>query len=220
MKIARMNEKGVLISQLEKPNSWVSILRSAFPDAIEIVPSYHEILLIFKDRIHSIDEMENKLRPVFLEKTIEEKPAHLVIPICFDKEFALDMNRVDDMYKGGYFDLINHIFHTVFTVEFLGFLPGFPYMSGLGKISIPRLGSPRNQVPKGSFAIAENQIGIYPMASPGGWTILGNCPLDLFDASREEPTIFLPGDTVRFSDITKEEHSAIRNGEITRKHFV
>lgn len=91
--------------------------------------------------------------------------------------------------------------HTAVTYEvaFLGFAPGFAYLTGLDPaLRLSRRAEPRTRVPAGSVAIADEFTGIYPQASPGGWHILGHCRADLFDASRRAPALLMPGDRVRF----------------------
>jgi KipI family sensor histidine kinase inhibitor len=81
----------------------------------------------------------------------------------------------------------------------LGFLPGFPYLGLLDKrLSAPRLERPRVRVPAGSVAIAGRQTGVYPLASPGGWNLIGKTSVRLYDPAREQPTLLRPGDSVRF----------------------
>lgn len=86
-----------------------------------------------------------------------------------------------------------------YTVGFIGFTPGFAYLAGLPeRLHTARLDSPRPRVPAGSVAIAGNQCGIYPRATPGGWRIIGRTDAVLFDPSRDPPCLLAPGDTVRF----------------------
>lgn len=86
-----------------------------------------------------------------------------------------------------------------YTVFFIGFQPGFPYLSGLSpRLACPRHQTPRLSVPAGSVGIAGNQTGIYPLTSPGGWQIIGQTSSQLFDEKREAPFLLRPGDTVRF----------------------
>ncbi|MBL8113745.1 MAG: 5-oxoprolinase subunit PxpB [Acidobacteria bacterium] len=94
--------------------------------------------------------------------------------------------------------LIEVLTATPFTVAFVGFQPGFPYLVGLPpELHVPRLASPRTLVPAGSFAIAGPFAGIYPFASPGGWRLLGETDIALFDAQRVPPALLRPGDAVR-----------------------
>ncbi len=86
-----------------------------------------------------------------------------------------------------------------YTVFFIGFQPGFPYLSGLSpSLACPRHKTPRLSVPAGSVGIAGSQTGIYPLASPGGWQIIGQTSYLLFDETRDAPFLLRPGDTVRF----------------------
>jgi KipI family sensor histidine kinase inhibitor len=86
-----------------------------------------------------------------------------------------------------------------YEVRFVGFSPGFPYLSGLPeKLHMPRRETPRKSVPAGSVAIAGAQAGIYPVRSPGGWNVIGRTDLVLFDAAKDPITTLAPGDRVRF----------------------
>jgi inhibitor of KinA len=94
----------------------------------------------------------------------------------------------------------------------IGFLPGFAYMGKVDhRIVSPRKASPRTQVPAGSVGIAGEQTGIYPFNSPGGWQIIGQTPLTLFDANNERPSLLEPGDEVRFQQISLDEFHHLKN---------
>lgn len=89
-----------------------------------------------------------------------------------------------------------------YRVDFLGFQPGFPYLSGLPEVlQAPRRITPRVSVASGSIAIGGRYAGIYPAAGPGGWQIIGRTSSILFDVHRDPPTLFLPGDRIRFVPI-------------------
>ena len=88
--------------------------------------------------------------------------------------------------------------HTAadYTVAFLGFSPGFPYLIGLDPaLSVPRLDSPRTAVPSGSVGIGGDQTGVYPSATPGGWRLIGTTERVLFDPAARPPALLAPGDT-------------------------
>jgi KipI family sensor histidine kinase inhibitor len=92
---------------------------------------------------------------------------------------------------------------TDHVVGMIGFAPGFPYLLGLAAaLSIPRRSTPRTSVPAGSVAIAEQQTGIYPRPSPGGWHVIGRTPCAMFDAHRDPPALLRAGDRVRFVPVT------------------
>jgi inhibitor of KinA len=92
----------------------------------------------------------------------------------------------------------------------MGFMAGFPYLGGLSpRIAMPRLSSPRTKVPAGSVGIAQEQTGIYPTETPGGWRLIGWTPVRIFDAAREPPVLFEAGDYIRFVPATGEQTQAI-----------
>ena len=99
----------------------------------------------------------------------------------------------------------------------MGFTPGFTYLGGMSeKIATPRLQTPRTVIPAGSVGIAERQTGVYPIESPGGWQLIGQTPVRLFDPSKQPPVIAEPGDYIRFVPVSQEEYRRIleevRNG--------
>lgn len=86
-----------------------------------------------------------------------------------------------------------------YVVWFLGFQPGFPYLGSLPEqLHTPRRAEPRLLVPAGSVGIGGPQTGVYPLATPGGWQLIGHTSLSLFDPARDEPILLRPGDSVRF----------------------
>ncbi len=103
-----------------------------------------------------------------------------------------------------------------YRVAFLGFAPGFPYLTGLPEeLHAPRLATPRTRVPAGSVGIGGRYTGIYPEETPGGWRLIGRAPVRLFDAGRNPPALLLPGDSVRFASIGREEFER-RRGVLER----
>ena len=96
-----------------------------------------------------------------------------------------------------------------YLVYMIGFAPGFPYLGGMPeRIATPRRESPRVSIPAGSVGIAGQQTGVYPIATPGGWQIIGRTPLRLFQPEQEQPTLLQAGDRVRFRQITEAEYAA------------
>ena len=127
------------------------------------------------------------------------------IPVCYEKEFALDAEKLTRIKNISIDEMIRIHSASSYRVYMLGFLPGFAYMGEVDeKIAMPRKKQPQ-PIEAGSVGIAGRQTGIYPMASPGGWQIIGRTPLQLFDPEREEPTLLKAGDTVRFYSISKDE---------------
>ena len=127
------------------------------------------------------------------------------IPVCYEKEFAPDTAQLAKEKKLSVQEVMDIHLAKPYRVYMLGFLPGFAYMGEVDeRISMNRKSQPE-QVAAGSIGIAGRQTGIYPLASPGGWHIIGRTPLRLFDAMKEEPTLLKAGDIVQFVSISKNE---------------
>lgn len=128
------------------------------------------------------------------------------VSVCCDPEFGLDLADVARHVGLPTQEVIRRYLAAEFRVGCVGFTPGFPYLVGLpAELATARRASPRSNVPAGSVAIGGTQAGIYPFASPGGWHVIGRTPLQLFDASRETPSLLRAGDRVRFREISREE---------------
>ncbi len=162
----------------------VSIVRknfSAFATAFDAVKNFAEIAL---QNLDNFDESKRRL---------------IEIPVCFGKEFALDLDTVATMNNLTASQVIEIFLAETYRVYMLGFLPGFAYMGEVDeRIAAPRKRSPRLKVPKGSVGIAGRQTGIYSLASPGGWQIIGKTNVELFTPERAAPTFLNAGDLVRF----------------------
>ncbi|WP_139685083.1 5-oxoprolinase subunit B family protein [Vibrio tasmaniensis] len=140
------------------------------------------------------------------------------LPAYYSPETALDLGRYQD--KGlSLDDIIQYHTSQTYSVSAIGFTPGFAFMSDVvNELALPRHSTPRLSVPKGSIAIADTKTAVYPSDSPGGWNIIGNCPLPLFDHSQlknadttQTPLSLLNvGDTVRFKSISKQEFEELR----------
>jgi inhibitor of KinA len=128
------------------------------------------------------------------------------VPVCYEPEFAPDLAEIAAASKVTVAEAIELHAGSDFRVLMIGFAPGHPYIGGLNaKLSVPRRAAPRAIVPAGSVAIANDQTVVYPYAIAGGWNIIGRTPLAVFDADRQEPSLFAAGDRVRFKPITRAE---------------
>ena len=128
------------------------------------------------------------------------------VPVCYEPEFAPDLAEVAAASKMTKEEAVALHAGSDFRVLMIGFAPGHPYIGGLNeKLSVPRRATPRAIVPAGSVAIANDQTVVYPYAISGGWNIIGRTPLTVFDAERQEPSLFAAGDRVRFKPITRAE---------------
>lgn len=143
-----------------------------------------------------------------LKPTKNKREQHLwTLPVCYDGEFGIDMEEVCKKLALSQEELIRHHTSHQYLVYGIGFLPGFMYLGGLPEsLEIPRRADPRPQVAKGAVGLAAKQTGIYPQESPGGWNIIGNCPIPLFNPKAKQPGFVKVGDRVRFQSIERAEY--------------
>ena len=142
-------------------------------------------------------------------RTRSTLPSEIEIPVCYDREFALDIDDVAQSANFAADEIVRRHATAQYFVNCVGFTPGFPYLSGLPpELATPRRATPRTKIPAGSVAIGGAQTGIYPFESPGGWNVIGRTPLQLFDPNREAPALLRAGDRVRFRAITREQFEA------------
>jgi len=148
-----------------------------------------------------------------LEGGLPEKPdliRTLEVPVCYAAEFAPDIDDVAKKVNLPAEEIAARHCAGDYRVLMIGFAPGHAYMGGLdARLAVPRRATPRAAVPAGSVGIANQQTVIYPYAISGGWSVIGRTPLTVFDAMRQEPSLFATGDRIRFRAIGREEFSRL-----------
>ena len=167
---------------------------------VNLHPAYASLLIDFDPRRHTHEQIEALVRQRIEHPAREEAPARLVeIPVRFGGECGPDLGDVA-AHAGCSTDRVVELFAAAeYRVYFVGFSTCFPYLGGLpADLSTPRLAAPRKHVPEGSVAIGGSQAGVYPLASPGGWRLIGRTSLRLFDPASEPPPLLRMGDRVRF----------------------
>lgn len=145
--------------------------------------------------------LEGELRTIAEEDEIsaEVHGTQIEVPVCYGGELGPDLASVAREIGATADEVIAMHCAPEYRVYMVGFIPGFAYMGVVDpRLALPRLARPRTRVPAGSVAIAAGQTGVYPMETPGGWHLLGRTPVRPFDASRDEPVLFKPGDRVKF----------------------
>ena len=141
----------------------------------------------------------------------------LKIPVLYGNDYGPDLEEVAEHNQLSEKEVVQIHTQQPYLIYMLGFMPGFPYLGGLDKkLHTPRRSEPRLKIEAGSVGIANNQTGLYPMDSPGGWQIIGRTPLKVFDLNREPMTMYEAGDYIQFYEIDQEEYDQlsedIRNG--------
>jgi inhibitor of KinA len=186
-----------------------------------LVPAYNSLTLIYdtallKKKDPSASVYENM--HIYLETVVEKAAVEKIlsktidVPVCYDALLAPDLASLAALHSLSVEDAISLHTSKAYHVYMIGFLPGFAYMGSVDEqICTPRKANPRTFVPAGSVGIAGEQTGIYPFNSPGGWQIIGQTPVQMFDAKREDPCFLHPGDEVRFYAITLDEFKKIKN---------
>ena len=174
----------------------------------EVILTYQELLIknisATAQRIEEVDNCLNDIQASTIETTSQRR---LRIPVCYDADFGEDIETLAKAKNLSTQEIIQ--LHTTpeYLVYFMGFLPGFPYLLGLDeRLHMPRKAVPSRQLQAGSVAIGGEQTGIYPQNSPGGWQVIGHCPIPLFDANTGAGSLFQSGDLIRFVAISKQEH--------------
>jgi len=173
-----------------------------------LTPSYNKLIISYDLRLTNFKEIKDKVEKVNVEKTLKITSKNLEVPVCCDASFSLDMERLEKKLDLNKIKILENFFNKEFFCYMTGFIAGMPFLGDLDKnIRVPRLETPRVKVPKGSVGITEQFANIYSFESPGGWNIIGNTPLKVFDSSKEkEPNLINPGDIIKFKEITLEEY--------------
>jgi len=176
------------------------------------IPTYTTITLYFDPYLLSYEDLYNQIMIIYNNITTLDpvKSRLFEVPVCYEERFAPDLLFISNYHKIEVSEIIKIHSDPVYRVAMIGFMPGFPYLSGMDRrIITPRKSAPSLKIEGGSVGIAGEQTGIYPFTSPGGWNIIGKTPLKLFDASRNEPFLFRQGDQIRFKPISLDEYKQL-----------
>jgi len=192
------------------------------PWILDVVPALATLAVhvdpISLDFGDPIEPVRNLLTQCLNEDLTHTRSTRQVrIPICYETEFGLDLEDISQRTGLSVEEVIQRHQHSEFMVLMVGFAPGHPYLGGLApSLSVPRRSAPRVKMPCGSVAIANAQCVVYPFEIPGGWSVVGRTPLRVFDANRRQPSLFEPGDQVRFERIDRGGFDALARKEGTQ----
>lgn len=217
----RFSERSILVEWPQEISEFIledvlfyknAILDLNIESIVQVNNAYNSIIIIYELTIDNINDEYLSLKSIYSNRNIFKKTKAKIfsIPVCYDEEFSLDLKELSQEKKMSVSEIISRHSKPVYTVFFIGFLPGFLYLGGLNKrLHFPRKMSPRLQIKKGAVAIGGAQTGIYPNDSPGGWNIIGNSPVDLFLPKKKEPCFAKPGDKIKFTPISRTEYQSL-----------
>lgn len=191
--------------------SFRSIILKTFPE-FSLTSAYCEIMIRSREPFRDFIGMIKNLKDLYHHRDgVEIHRNRIRIPVCYDTVFGLDQEELCMDLNISPEELIKLHTSSIYTVYAIGFLPGFMYLGGLSEALFhSRKEHPRREVPEGAVGIAGMQTGIYPQSSPGGWQLIGNCPVKLFDVKKQPPVIAAVGDEIEFFAIGYSEYELYR----------
>ncbi len=175
---------------------------------INLTPSYNKLIISFDLKKTNFNEIKKKIENLDLKETKFEPSKRIEIPICCNDDFSLDIGRLEKKLSLKRDKIYENFLNKEYFCYMTGFIAGMPFLGDLDKnMRADRLETPRVKVPKGSVGVTEQFANIYTFESPGGWNIIGNTPIEIFDSSKiENPNSISPGDTVVFKQISLENY--------------
>lgn len=174
----------------------------------DFVIGYNSLTLKYKEEIFNYSDEIKSLKSIYKKDFKLKKQDNFIweIPVCYELEFGIDLEEISSNSKLKIQEIIKLHSEKIYTVFFIGFLPGFLYLGGLdSKIHFNRKPNPRLKVAKGAVAIGGKQTGVYPQESAGGWNIIGKTPVNFFDVKNTNPCFAKAGDKIKFKQISLEE---------------
>ena len=171
-------------------------------------PSYNKLIVSFDLSITNFQKIKNKIETIKVLNNKKKKFKKIKIPVCCEENHALDLVPLSKKLKISPEEILNTYFKKEYFCYMTGFIAGMPFLGDIDEIiRVDRLKTPRVKVPKGSVGITEQFCNIYTFESPGGWNIIGNTPVKIFNKTNlHNPALIKPGDKVSFYKINKEEY--------------
>ena len=178
-----------------------------------ITPSYNKLIVSFDLTVTNYSKIKKIIEKIEINDKSEKAKKLLEIPVCCENNLKLDDDRLEKILKVKFDKILENFFNKEYFCYMTGFIAGMPFLGDINeKLRAKRLETPRVKVPKGSVGLTEQFCNIYTYESPGGWNIIGNTPLEIFNKdNQDDPALINPGDKVKFKQITKDEYDKIKS---------
>ena len=185
-----------------------SIKEKKFKGINNLTPSYNKLIISYDLKLTNFNEVKNFVESINVTDSIKSVSKKIQIPVCCNETFSMDIKRLEKKLNLNREKILENFLNKEYFCYMTGFIAGMPFLGDLDEnMRAERLETPRVKVPKGSVALTEQFANIYTFESPGGWNIIGNTPLDVFDSSKEDkPNLINPGDIVFFKEITLDQY--------------
>ena len=185
-----------------------SIQKKKIKGITNLTPSYNKLIISFDLDLINYSDLKNEIIKIKVLSSSRDQVKTVKIPVCCDDEFALDIERLNKKLNLSKEEILNIYLNKEYFCYMTGFIAGMPFLGDIDKrLRLNRLETPRVKVPKGSVGITEQFCNIYTFESPGGWNIIGNTPLKVFDKfNLSNPSLIKPGDHISFYKISKQEY--------------
>lgn len=176
-------------------------------DLIDLVPSYASLLIIYDPFRTDHLKVSRRVRVLLEDLQATELPEgkEVVLPVYYSPESGEDLEALASRADMSVDEVIAIHSGGDYRVYAIGFAPGYAYLGEVDeRIAAPRLATPRQKVPRGAVAIADRQTAVYPAVSPGGWNLIGRCPVRMFNPNATPTMPVRVGDRVRFEPVSRE----------------
>ena len=185
-----------------------NIQKNNLKGIINLTPSYNKLIISIDLKITNYDEIKKVIEKLDVNKTVSDIGKKIEVPVCLENSFSLDIKRLEEKLSITREKIYTNFLKKEYFCYMTGFIAGMPFLGDLDKnMRANRLDTPRVKVPKGSIGLTEQFTNIYTFESPGGWNIIGNTPVKIFDSSKKNnPNLISPGDTVTFKEISLKDY--------------
>jgi KipI family sensor histidine kinase inhibitor len=201
---------------------WMKAIQEKHIEGVsQLIPSYTDISVVYNPEQITYPDLLLQLKTMDVQETqLQQQKVKLIhIPVLYGGDYGPDMEYVANQNRMTVKEVIQKHSAVNYLVYMLGFTPGFVYLGGLHPdIATPRKEVPRQEIKAGAVGIAGDQTGIYPIVSPGGWQIIGQTPIRLFDINRQPEVLVEAGDYLCFNAISQVDYEEIEKQVLNNEY--